>query len=412
MSGMLQKYVDLDIITGYEPEHEVFTVLKEHMKLFPEETRSIVPILANIMRSVLPCPRYRYSIELFEEGYTVLPVLSSEQIHEWRQSLHACIHSFPEYKNTAVPVLGGFAALGNPASFHHPDIRRMRTHVYKSVRKRLLRPYSVITGEEESLRSELLFDRVMYRQAGQLPSPEAWHRDVCVPPPKSSLAEGDSIIGGWTNLDDTDQYFSCVPATHNDGSLVSFAPGFSTIGKEEHEQLRRRSRRVRVPPGHTLCFFQHLVHEVVAGKAQTSTMYRMFHGFRLTHGDRPLFDSDYLQRSVFDDQAIPRLPSFQFPPMYSSNHGSCLLGLPREMGVTTLRDTMRLPGQATKTNPIKWSLATFHEPWLVDRVHGKTGMKYRLVHRFMPSLKEGGVPLYPAYKEDERELYTPLSLNK
>ena len=43
----------------------------------------------------------------------------------------AAIRSFPEYTTKAsVPVLGGFAALGNAASFHHPTIREKRGFVY------------------------------------------------------------------------------------------------------------------------------------------------------------------------------------------------------------------------------------------------------------------------------------------
>jgi hypothetical protein len=130
-------------------------------------------------------PEYVAAFDLLRYGYVVVPMLDVEETLQWRVDMLEAIHSFPEYKYTATtPVLGGFAALGNAASFHHPVIRAMRHTVYARVLP-LLRHYGIIMGTEEDLRSELLFDRIMWRRTGQAPSTESWHRDVTVKPPKS-----------------------------------------------------------------------------------------------------------------------------------------------------------------------------------------------------------------------------------
>jgi hypothetical protein len=65
-----------------------------------------------------------------------------------------------------------------------------------------------------------------------------------------------------------------------------------------------------------------MVHEAL-GRA---VLYRLFHGFRLTTG------------TVFEDQALLRLPSFQLPAMYSANQGSAFPGLPSSKNIDQWTD--------------------------------------------------------------------------
>ena len=68
---------------------------------------------------------------------------------------------------------------------------------------------------------EQLFDRMMYCLPGTGPSAESWHRDEA-----KEAKDSDLLFGGWWNLDETDQIFSCVPKTHND---VTGHAGFAKI---------------------------------------------------------------------------------------------------------------------------------------------------------------------------------------
>ena len=67
-----------------------------------------------------------------------MPVLDEQKLMRARHDFTRTLQAFPEYKrslhnpdqtaggNPLVYVLGGFAALGNPASFHNPFVREMR----------------------------------------------------------------------------------------------------------------------------------------------------------------------------------------------------------------------------------------------------------------------------------------------
>lgn len=381
---------------------------------YPEERSFLAPIMSDIILHLFPA--YENATRLFRDGYVVMPVLDEYATKQWRDEIKRNIQSFPEYRDPSYPVLGGFAALGNPASFHHTDIRGKRHYMYNHIRSTLLRDYAIITGQEEELRSELLFDRIMWRRAGQKPSKESWHRDVTVKPPKSSLRPEDVIFGGWLNLDDVDQYFSCVPGTHLDTDLYHMnTTGFSKLPKDQHAMCKAKSARISIPAGHCIVFFQHILHEVV-GLVAKQDMFRLFHGFRLTYGERPLFHDDYVTRKVFENQAIPRLPSFQKPPMYSANHYSAFLGLPQKPYTSReLVGKFTLPGQTVKTNTILWSQQTFHPNSLVTKtrtIKGDPGadMEYIIVPRHMNSLAQDGYTLYDAYTPGEREHYTPTLL--
>lgn len=389
----------------YEDPDVQFTLAQHAYATQPSQRTHVAPLLAASIRELFPT--YAVPAQLIEDGVVVVPVFNATERKQWRETMLRCIHSFPEYTDTSAPVLGGFAALGNPSSFHHPDIRRLRHRVYNHVKNTVLRPYAAVTGMD--MQSELLFDRLMWRQPGQAATAESWHRDVCVPPPRSTLQEEDAIFGGWTNFDDVDQVFSCVPGTHLDRRLFEFKPGFDKIQKEQHARYKQRSHRIRVPPGHAVVFFQHIVHEVVSSPAKHD-MIRLFHGYRLTHATVSLFDCDYRERDVFASQGLPRLPSFQLPAMFSSNHQSLFLGIPKDPNQTELNRNMRLPGSTHKTNLIEWS-TRFQEQFLVEKIHERTNKPYVCVRRFLCSLREAGLPLYPPYSAEERALYTPQPLH-
>lgn len=84
----------------------------------------------------------------------------------------------------------------------------------------------------------------------------------------------------------------------------------------------------------------------------------------------PPFDlTDTIQR-----QAVPQIKSGQFPPVYSKNHGSVFLN--KEF---TLR-------KGYKDTLLGWCSKTFQPSLLVEKTHGVTGNKYRIVPMVMPSL--------------------------
>ena len=359
----------------------------------------------NIIKKLVHPIMTDYVYELLKNGVVVIPFLDTQQLKDIRISFISTVFQFPEYISTTHPVLGGFAAFGNPSSFHNPFIRKLRKDVYKYLQKVLFKDYASVVNP--SLKSEMLFDRMLLRKKGQNPLAESWHRDVCSKPPKSTLSKGDNILGGWLNLDDNNQFFSCVPGTHLDVELYDLTDGFDRFTKEQSKQLDQRKQKITVKPGHLVLFYQHIAHEVLPNKAKND-MYRLFHGFRLTTSDKQLFESDYKKRKVFEDQAIPRLPSYQLPTMYSKNHQTFFTGLTKKKG--EIIGKFKLSGQTKKTNLIWWSKDTFKESILEEYERKWDKSKYLKVAREMKSLRQYNLPLYTPYTDNEIILYTPQKI--
>ena len=245
---------------------------------------------------------------LLHYGFVVVPTRLSSDEERWRarEGFDTMLRQSPEFREGAPdnpqwrPVLGGFAALGNPSSFHHPFAQRMReVLMYEALKSDVL----PVHGR----RVEKVFDRVTLRRKGQSPTAESLHRDEAM-----TAKPDDDVFGGWVNLDDTDQSFLCCPQTHRE---VSGSRGFAKINdKAQKDHYGTLLRRVRIPPGHLLVFYERLVHEVAKNTA-ASDMYRVHCGFRITDETEPLF-GDRLTRDWIETNAVPRIKSGQWPAVY------------------------------------------------------------------------------------------------
>ncbi len=285
-------------------------------------------------------------------GVICIPVLREDASRrKWADRVWAAMDEFPEYKvkgKTVQRVLGGFGAFGNPSSFHHPTLRRLRRKMKQHVGKPLFAAYARDIWGENSVRLEMLFDRVCVRcqQFGSV-GKESWHRDIYdgkkygLPHLPTSLPEDsrDEIFGGWLNLSDRDQKFVGLLETHKGDAAREaqdkgggFAELSSTQIAEERVDERLLEQRSRVlgsvrtddrgaiivPPGHAVVFFQRLLHAVHGGAQPKEPQLRCFMGYRLTTQLTPLFAEN--QNAVIENFAVPRIPSGQIPPMYSQNH--------------------------------------------------------------------------------------------
>ena len=346
-------------------------------------------------------------------GVAVVPVIPPKEIASIREAFKAELRGFPEYRRSAdnpdvspsgnpiVYVLGGFAALGNPASFHNPLVRKIRMRCYKAVTP-LLR--TVVARSKPSLRDRLkvqvLFDRMMNRLPSQQAVPESFHRDVVE---ADEVLDDDEIYGGWINLDNVDQYFSFVPGSHLGLKLTELEKGFAAIPEDQVKVIGTQRERVAIPPGHMILFPQYILHEVVAQKAKHEMM-RLFLGWRITVSDLPM-NHDLRERMT--TQAIMRIPGGMYPPMYASNHGSYFL-----------RKQFRpIPDDADyKVNTIEWSEETMRPRTLVNKPAKGTHPPYKIVARYMDSLKsyqDMGTDtwMYPPYTEEESLIYFPHRMN-
>lgn len=285
--------------------------------------------------------------DLRRDGVVVISFLNSEQVSEWNSDFWKICNEFPEYSIKATKekpiqrVLGGFGAFGNPGSFHHPLVRKWRKIIKETVSKPLFKEYELQNkGPIRNL--ELLFDRMgERRKIYKQPMAEAWHRDIYDAKTFGlrKLSDSDTIFGGWINLntvsgDKRDQFFVGVKETHKGPDFeqdISHGKGFALIPENRHEYYKQLAIKytgkdksgqpngIKVPPGSIVIFPQRLCHSVKSGPQPNEPSVRLFLGHRLTLEKVPLFEN---LEDVINRQAVPRIPSGQIPPMYSSNHYS------------------------------------------------------------------------------------------
>ena len=253
------------------------------------------------------------SAKLVTDGVVVLPVLTPDELMEFRTALNDATKAFPEYKKEYVAdgalhaasnrfVGGSFGAFGNASSFHCAVVRRLRKIAYDAILPVLttlvaspafqaLYPSlgsgvgGVGSVDAPSVFLEYLLDRLGVRRSGSgSGGTESWHRDTS---PKAR--HDDAIFGGWLNLGPTDQYFVCQLGSHaatnwvaraaesdgdGDGTAqqARAAVGFEPIKDPTHRAvLDATGVHVHIPDGYVVLFFQDIAHAVCATTAATSS---------------------------------------------------------------------------------------------------------------------------------------------
>ena len=317
---------------------------------------------------------------LRRNGYVVIPtsIFGTEHGDE----LLAEASNFPEFQpGTRKFVMGGFAALGNPSSFHNPTVRKFRQWAHSILVDSLFKPFvDTYCDAPESWHLDHMIGRMTIRLPGEKPSRESWHRDEASP----LIASGDDkVFGGWINLGNENQFFSCVPRSHCPDTNQH--RGFSKISKQRSIEIKERNlaRTIEIPPGHMIVFFENIVHEV-ASRVSRNTLIRLHLALRLTRSSE-MRPAGLMQN--LDSQSVIMIKSGQIPAMYAKLH---------------------FVNWVEKLK--QWSLESVDQRCLVSRTY-KSGQRAGETHvvcaEHMKSLAEYGFPLYPAYTRLERELHTP-----
>lgn len=345
-------------------------------------------------------------------GAATIKLFNEETLEKYQKEFLHTLKSFPEYRrdphdpnldgngNPISYVLGGFAAFGNPGSFHNPLSRRLRKIGFAAIKNFMKENISRVYPDNISKPTiiQALSDRMMYRMKGQRPVAEAWHRDVMNP---ERITPTDEIYGGWINLDSKDQYFSFIPGSHLSETQYYLKEGFATLEKESQRKYKSNGvpftaetykeilkltnslkYKLVIPPGHMVIFPQYIMHEVVANPAEYNMM-RQFTGWRLTNIKKPIYPMN-----MFDDQAVIPLPGGMIPPMYAQNH------------IMYFQEKQTTIHSGVKYNLIEWSEATFKPECLEKNKKGNL-----LVHRHMRSLKDYGFKMYENYSPSEKSIY-------
>ncbi len=404
--------------------------------------------------------------KLTVNGTAVYRVYSDEELQHIEESFDNAYRKFPEYwrdhenpdlnmKGTPICyVVGGFAAAGNPASFHNLFVRELRQKATTSLRRLVLSPMMnnmVDDKLKKNLRVTTMPDRMMNRGAMLTPTPEAWHRDVASS--FANLSPVAVVLGGWVNTSNHDQYFSTVPGSHLGVRFANLERGFAEPGshiesqiktlvkqskqlkknmtelqgrgdivaadeasdrfdslKEKTSELRKtlknmrgvlkaRKTRTKIPPGYAISFPQYILHEIVATPVPHAIR-RVFNGFTLDVLTDPIWD---LTENMKNQATCP-LGSGQVPPMYSKSHLSYYQEKPFYLFGKRNPEHGEDSPDPVQMNLQEWSAANFKQVC----IDPKTIQRDRpLVYRHLPSLRELELAMYPAYTEEELKLYVP-----
>jgi hypothetical protein len=337
-------------------------------------------------------------MNLFQDGVSVVPLLGQEKTRYYREQFKNI--RFPEFiDHDGLYVMGGFGAYGNPASFHNEVVRELRTET-TPIMKQFFQKEFQDNFPEQTFYIQRLFDRMCVRKTGTSIPKETWHRDLN--PMSMIISDKDKkeytprpdehIFGGWVNLDDDPQYFSCALSTHTDNIIVKKGKSESGFVAHDTPTENIKTTKIAVPSGHAIVFYQKILHQV-SPKKYSQDSFRQFQLFRISTIPEPLFPRETIEKWI-DDQATPLLPSGQHPPMFSANHSSVFLF------------------RGNRNDPIEFS-KKIHHSCLTDKtcMSGKNKDKsYRVVHRFLISLREHNLPMYPPYTKEEKEILFPQRL--
>jgi hypothetical protein len=291
------------------------------------------------------------------------------------KQLVSTVSAFPEYLPSVKKyVFDGFGALGNPSSFHNPLVRKIRQWAMYAV----IHTFGCLVNNDNAWRIEQIMDRILYRNTGLYAAAESWHRNES----KAALPD-DIMFGGWINLNaNENQYISCVPRTHN---VKRGKRGFSSISKAQSKVYKTKSIKVCIPPGGIMIFYEHMIHEVLYKKVKFN-MKRLFLGWRLTKGIKPLF-LDIEDRIKV--QAPIQMRNGQEPHMYTA------------LNLTNWYDKLS-----------RWSKQSFPDNMLVARkVTSKKskdfGKNYRVIKKVMGSLESLNLRKYTPYNSKEKAMHRP-----
>jgi hypothetical protein len=264
-------------------------------------------------------------------------------------------------------IISNFGAHGNPSSQHHPLVRDFRMEMFHHI-KRSLKSDPEFSGKY----LQCLPDR--FSQRFRKPSKEAWHKDVSI---DYSVFTNSTILGGWANLDETDQFFSCIIGSH-----LEPAPGegFAALSKDNKKLYKSRKTLVRIPPGHAISFDEKITHEIADVKL-VGVSRRLYMKYHISSDSRSAFDVELIQRAI-QTQGVFQMNQWNSMPMYEKIH------------------------------PMFWNaqLVEFGKnikPVFLAKPN-KKGNVY--VQRYMISLLEAGVGMFPEYREEEIAILFPAQI--
>lgn len=308
-------------------------------------------------------------------------------------------------------VLGGFQAMANPSSYHHPLRRQLMVNIYKYmapifssvIRNSRYREYKYFS---------MIPDRFGIRRNDQQVGKETWHKDKSLDLERSRHA---ILFGGWINLDPIGsgkmQYFNCVPGdvvTPEEGQgfyerNLQKKGGFSAE-KDFIPQLNARRQRIQVPPGHLVVFNELLTHEVAPGDKKgdfdaSKNSYRCYLKWFLSKNKEPYWKRSRME-NFFNNQTQIGMSIYQpDAPFYASAHYSTSVDPLLEISQRVIEPIRTFEIRGSKINASN----------LAERYIGQGNRQAPSEDFIRRGLVDWNIA-FPAYSELEKSIYEPKAL--
>jgi hypothetical protein len=270
-------------------------------------------------------------MSLLKKGVVVVPILDPDKLSRIRRKINKAVNSAPYFNpdsKNSVRTFGKFSGYSDPCSFWHPYIRKLRMKIVRRVRRFLA---EIFPG----WLCCAIPDRLLIREIGVDVKGDEWHRDVT---DAKFLNKDWCVFGGYTNLNNEEMYFRCVKKSHRNErgkiyDLRKLKAGFAKLDKKDHPEYESSASNIKVPPGHHVIFFQHIIHTVIKYKNKIK-LYRLYTGFMVTRAEEknnasspvvshsleyPLGGTLELKR-MLKHQDVPIMCTGKKFPIYYSNH--------------------------------------------------------------------------------------------
>jgi hypothetical protein len=277
-------------------------------------------------------------------------------------------------------VISNFGAHGNPSSFHHPEVRDFRLSIFDFIKQSL-------KNEPDFCEKyiQLLPDRFSRRFGAQ--SGETWHRDASI---EYIHFPNSTILGGWINLDDnSDQFFSCILGSHIEPDP---GEGFSKLSKDNAKNYKERRTLIRIPPRHGISFNELIIHEIAPIKVN-EVSHRLYMKYHLSSELISAFDVKIINNAIQNQGSFP-MNKWNFMPMYEKLHLNFW-----KKKLIEFSKNIKQPFLTIKTTKIK------------NKENIVIKEEYVIVQKYMISLLESGVGMFPEYRPEEIAILFPQKIN-
>lgn len=184
----------------------------------------------------------------------------------FRHRLNETIASFPEFtkrphlhevslNNLQVYTMDDTFALANPASYHNPLTRELRSFATNIMIKTVFSEYLPLHAPNDYPAYKLehvMTPLTIYPPNIKIPY-ERWNANAKT---NSKTLSMDQQFNGWLNLDRMPQYLLCILGSHTEKGRVEYVSDAHQTMLHSHP----RKKLVEIPPGGIILFSNALVH--------------------------------------------------------------------------------------------------------------------------------------------------------